>query len=89
MSLLTKYPLHSPKPILPNSAMQLDDDIVEAMRKMERIEEIYKRLPDTIAVPAGRPPAGTFAEDIVRGYAREMDCIHILKEQLKIWPSRW
>lgn len=28
VSLLTKYPLNSPKPILPNSAMQLDDDIV-------------------------------------------------------------
>ena len=84
VSLLTKYPLHSPKPILPNSAMQLDDDIVEAMRKMERIEEIYKRLPGYDCGSCGSPTCRTFAEDIVRGYAREMDCIHILKEQLKI-----
>ena len=88
VSLLTKYPLHSPKPILPNSAMQLDDDIVEAMRKMERIEEIYKRLPGYDCGSCGSPTCRTFAEDIVRGYAREMDCIHILKEQLKIMAQQ-
>ncbi len=42
VSLLTKYPLYCPKPILPNSAMKLDDDIVEAMRKLERIEEFTR-----------------------------------------------
>ena len=88
VSLLTKYPLHSPKPILPNSAMQLDDDIVEAMRKMERIEAIYKRLPGYDCGSCGSPTCRTFAEDIVRGYAREMDCIHILKEQLKIMAQQ-
>ena len=30
----------------------------------------------------------TFAEDIVRGYCNEMDCIHILKEQLKIMAQK-
>ena len=88
VSLLTKYPLHSPTPILPNSAMQLDDDIVEAMRKMERIEAIYKRLPGYDCGSCGSPTCRTFAEDIVRGYAREMDCIHILKEQLKIMAQQ-
>ena len=88
VSLLTKYPLSSPKPILPNSAMQLDDDIVEAMRKMKRIEEIYKRLPGYDCGSCGSPTCRTFAEDIVRGYAREMDCIHILKEQLKIMAQQ-
>lgn len=68
--------------------MQLDDDIVEAMRKMERIEEIYKRLPGYDCGSCGSPTCRTFAEDIVRGYAREMDCIHILKEQLKIMAQQ-
>lgn len=68
--------------------MQLDDDIVEAMRKMERIEAIYKRLPGYDCGSCGSPTCRTFAEDIVRGYAREMDCIHILKEQLKIMAQQ-
>ena len=88
VSLLTKYPLNSPKPILPNSAMQLDDDIVEAMRKLDRIETIYKRLPGYDCGSCGSPTCRTFAEDIVRGYASEMDCIHILKERLKIMAQQ-
>ena len=88
VSLLTKYPLHSPKPILPNSAMQLDDDIVEAMRKMEQMEEIVRRLPGYDCGSCGSPTCRTFAEDIVRGYCTQMDCIHILKDQLKIMAQK-
>lgn len=88
VSLLTKYPLYSPDAILPNSAMKLDDDIVEAMRKMERIEAIYKRLPGYDCGSCGSPTCHTFAEDIVQGFAREMDCIHIMKEQLKIMAQQ-
>lgn len=88
VSLLTKYPLYSSKAILPNSAMKLDDDIVEAMRKMERIEEIYKKLPGYDCGSCGSPTCRTFAEDIVQGFAREMDCIHKMKEQLKIMAQQ-
>ena len=88
VSLLTKYPLYSPKAILPNSAMKLDDDIVEAMRKMERIDAILKRLPGYDCGSCGSPTCRTFAEDIVQGFAREMDCIHIMKEQLKIMAQQ-
>ncbi len=88
VSFLTKYPLYSPKTILPNGAMKLDDDIVEAMRKMERIEDIYKRLPGYDCGSCGSPTCRTFAEDIVQGFAREMDCIHIMKEQLKIMAQQ-
>ncbi len=85
---MTKYPLYSPETILPNGAMKLDDDIVEAMRKMERIEDIYKRLPGYDCGSCGSPTCRTFAEDIVQGFAREMDCIHIMKEQLKIMAQQ-
>ena len=88
VSLLSKYPLYSPDPILPNSAMKLDDDIIEAMRKMEKIESIVKRLPGFDSGSCGSPTCRAFAEDIVRGYAREMDCIHIMKEQLKIMAQQ-
>ena len=68
--------------------MQLDDDIVEAMRKLDRIETLYKRLPGYDCGSCGSPTCRTFAEDIVRGYASEMDCIHILKDRLKIMAQQ-
>ena len=86
--LLTKYPLYTSKAILPNSAMKLDDDLVEAMRKMERIETIYKKLPGYDCGSCGSPTCRTFAEDIVQGFAREMDCVHKMKDQLKIMAQQ-
>ena len=88
VGLLTKYPLYTSKAILPNSAMKLDDDIVEAMRKMERIETIYKKLPGYDCGSCGSPTCRTFAEDIVQGFAREMDCVHKMKDQLKIMAQQ-
>ena len=63
-------------------------DIVEAMRKMERMEEIYKKLPGYDCGSCGSPTCRTFAEDIVRGFAREMDCIHKMKEQLRLMAQQ-
>ena len=88
VSMLTKYPLYNQKDIMPNSAMKLDDDIVEAMRKLEKMEEIYKRLPGYDCGSCGSPTCRTFAEDIVQGFATDMDCIHKLKEQLKIMAQQ-
>ena len=88
VSILDKYPLYGRKPILPNSVMQLDEDIVEAMRKMERMEQIVKELPGYDCGSCGAPTCRSLAEDIVRGYAREMDCVHKLKEQLKIMAQQ-
>ena len=72
----------------PNSARKLDDDIIEAMRKMERMEEIVNSLPGYDCGSCGSPTCRTFAEDIVRGYATEMDCIHILKDRLKVMAQQ-
>ena len=82
--MMTKYDLYASKSILPNSAMKLDDDLLEAMRKMERIEEIYKELPGYDCGSCGSPTCRTFAEDIVQGAATKMDCIHKMKEQLRV-----
>ena len=37
--MMTKYDLYVNRRIEPSSAMKLDDDLVEAMRKMEKIED--------------------------------------------------
>lgn len=88
VSYLTKYPIIKDKQITPNRVMRLDEDIVEAMRKMEQMEEIVKSLPGYDCGSCGSPTCHTFAEDIVRGYCNKMDCIHILKEQLKIMAQK-
>ena len=88
VSYLNKYNLLGDKHITANSAMKLDDDIVEAMRKIEQMEEIMSRLPGYDCGSCGSPTCRTFAEDIVRGYCNEMDCIHILKERLKVMAQQ-
>ena len=87
-SLMTKYPLYFDHPIEPNPAMKLDDNLIVAMQKMERINQIVEELPGYDCGSCGSPTCRTFAEDIVRGYCGEMDCIHKLKDQLKIMAER-
>ena len=88
VSYLNKYHLLLDKNITANKAMRLDDDIVEAMRKIEQMEEITARLPGYDCGSCGSPTCKTFAEDIVRGFATELDCIHILKEKLKVMAQQ-
>jgi iron only hydrogenase large subunit-like protein len=86
--MLTKYDLYDDTRIQPNSAMKLDDDLMEAMRKMERIERIYKELPGFDCGSCGSPTCRTFAEDIVQGDATKMECIHKMKEQLRVMAEQ-
>lgn len=88
VATINKYNLLRDKPITANSAMKLDDDIVEAMHKIEQMEEIVRRLPGYDCGSCGSPTCRTFAEDIVRGYCTEMDCIHILKDRLKVMAQQ-
>ncbi len=86
--MMTKYDLYDSEGIRPNSVMKLDDDLLEAMRKMERIEHIVKGLPGYDCGSCGSPTCRTFAEDIVQGDATEMECIHKMKEQLRIMAQQ-
>ena len=80
---MDKYPLRLDTPITPNPAMKLDEDISVAMQKMQRMNEIIESLPGYDCGSCGSPTCRAFAEDIVLGYANEMECIHKLKDQLK------
>ena len=62
----------------------LDKDMGEAMRKMQQMEEIYKRLPQLDCGSCGSPSCRDFAEDIVRGKAQERDCIFRLREKIEM-----
>jgi len=75
-------------PIRPIETMKLDTDITKALKKMDKIEEIRKKLPGLDCGSCGSPTCQALAEDIVGGYAREMDCLFLLKEQVRLMASK-
>ncbi|HHU62631.1 MAG TPA: 4Fe-4S binding protein [Clostridiales bacterium] len=75
--------IHYSEEILPKSIMKLDDDVAKAIEKMNLIDKIYDDLPGLDCGSCGSPSCKTLAEDIVRGYASEMDCIFKLREKVK------
>ncbi len=83
-AVMSKYPLYNDAPITENSALSLDDDMEIAMQKMARMNAIIDSLPGYDCGSCGSPTCRSFAEDIVQGYCGEMDCIHKLRDQLKI-----
>ncbi|MCH5303688.1 MAG: 4Fe-4S binding protein [Ruminococcus sp.] len=62
---------------------RLSDDIFKAMEMMDRMENICKDLPGLDCGSCGSPTCRAMAEDIVKGKAKETDCIHKLKEQIQ------
>ncbi len=75
--------LYWDRQVQPESVLKLDDDIAEAIKKMERLEELHKSLPGLDCGSCGAPTCRALAEDIVRGQADEIDCIFKLKEKVK------
>ncbi len=67
------------KKIVPRPMMQLDDNILEAMKKFEQMEEVLRSLPGLDCGACGAPNCQGLAEDIVRGKAHEIDCIFKLR----------
>lgn len=60
----------------------LDEDFDKAMEKMERMDAIYDMLPKLDCGSCGAPSCKALAEDIVRGFGTENDCIFIMRERL-------
>ena len=55
---------------------------IKAIEKLEQLEEINKRLPGLDCGACGAPSCRALAEDIVRGSAKETDCIFKLREKV-------
>lgn len=64
-------------------SFRLSDDIFKAMDMMEKMEEICKNLPGLDCGSCGAPTCRALAEDIVKGNAKETDCIHKLKAKIQ------
>jgi iron only hydrogenase large subunit-like protein len=63
--------------------MKLDKDLSKAMIKLEKLEKIYSGLPGLDCGACGAPNCRALAEDIVRGFANETDCIFKLRERIR------
>ena len=83
VSDMNKYHTRMDAPITPNTAMKLDEDISVAMQKLQRMNEIIAELPGYDCGSCGSPTCRSFAEDIVLGYANEMECIHKMRDKLQ------
>ncbi|TCO72290.1 [Fe-Fe] hydrogenase large subunit C-terminal domain-containing protein [Marinisporobacter balticus] len=68
--------------ILPKNVRKLDDNIMEAMKKMEKIDYIYDLLPDLDCGACGSPSCRALAEDIVLGYSDLDDCMILFRDKV-------
>ena len=75
--------VHLDKRIEPINVLQLDDNLQIALEKMDQVEAIRQRLPDLDCGSCGSPSCQALAEDIVQGYASELDCLLLLKERVR------
>jgi iron only hydrogenase large subunit-like protein len=66
-----------------NPVLELDSDIERAIEKFEKANNILSILPGLDCGACGSPTCKTLAEDIVRGFANDTDCIFILRENIK------
>ena len=62
--------------------MRLDDNFLVAMEKMQEIERIYETLPKLDCGACGSPSCRAKAEDIVRGFTSDKDCIVKMREEM-------
>ena len=54
----------------------------DSIKKMARVEKLCEQFPGLDCGSCGAPTCKALAEDIVRGVAKEEDCIHILKDYI-------
>jgi hypothetical protein len=61
---------------------KLGKDMNESIANMARVEELCEKFPRLDCGSCGAPTCKALAEDIVRGVAKEQDCIHILRDYI-------
>ena len=66
--------------INPRSMLVLDEDITQALEKMQRINQLRAKLPQKDCSVCGAPTCDALAHDIVMGEAKITDCIFMKQE---------
>ncbi|QKG80519.1 [Fe-Fe] hydrogenase large subunit C-terminal domain-containing protein [Tenuifilum thalassicum] len=77
------------KPLKPRSMLKLDEDMVRAMGKMERVNRLMCYLPGIDCGVCGAPSCVALAEDIVQGNGALSQCVFLQKimENNKLNPE--
>ena len=71
-------------PIEPcDDVMKLADNVQEAMARMARMKELLKTFPGLDCGTCGAPGCKALAEDVVRGFTTEHDCVFRAREELQ------
>lgn len=72
------------KPIEPcDDVMKLADNVQEAMERMSRMKELLATFPGLDCGTCGAPGCKALAEDVVRGYTTEHDCVFRARQELQ------
>ena len=61
---------------------KLGNNMKESIANMSRVDELCKQFPSLDCGSCGAPTCKALAEDIIRGVAKEQDCIHILRDYI-------
>lgn len=66
-----------------DDVMKLADNVTEAMARMNRMKDLLNVFPGLDCGTCGAPSCRALAEDIVRGYTTEHDCVFRAREELQ------
>ena len=68
----------------PSNILQFEGTISERLTQMDRMNRILAKLPGLDCGSCGSPTCGALAEDIVRGFATELNCIFNMKDRVAL-----
>ena len=67
----------------PHSVLKLDEDLGKAIDKLNKIDEIYEKLPKIDCGSCGSPTCKSLAGDIVNNKANIEDCTFMLRQRVR------
>ncbi len=73
--------MHWEHPLEASSVLKLADNVIDAMKRMNELNELHERLPGLDCGTCGAPSCRALAEDIVRGMASEEDCVFFMSKR--------
>lgn len=63
--------------------LTLSEDLGEAMQMMMDIDDICEKFPGLDCGACGAPSCKALAEDVVKGLAKESDCVFVLRQEVR------
>jgi hypothetical protein len=76
------------RPLKENPALRLADNVEDAMRLMQKAEQVFTALPKLDCGACGAPSCHALAQDVALGLAQETDCIFLMRRQIQEIATR-